>query len=60
MNGERFAGYAWQLIHLPAQSPALHMALDEVLTDEVAAGRQRWRQHVAAGHKPVNHAQPEA
>ncbi len=28
--------------------------------DEVAAGRQRWRQHVAAGHKPVNHAQPEA
>jgi len=40
MNGERFAGYAWQLIHLPAQSPALHMALDEVLTDEVAAGRR--------------------
>ena len=40
MNSERFAGHAWQLIHLPAQSPALHMALDEVLTDEVAAGRR--------------------
>ena len=40
MNGERFAGHAWQLIHLPAQSPALHMALDEVLTDEVDAGRR--------------------
>jgi DNA polymerase-3 subunit chi len=26
--------------------------------DEVAAGRQRWRGHVAAGRQPVNHAQP--
>lgn len=25
--------------------------------DEVASGRQRWRLHLAAGHKPVNHAQ---
>ncbi|MFJ6407910.1 biotin/lipoate A/B protein ligase family protein [Streptomyces hydrogenans] len=32
--------YAWQLIHEPPQSPALHMALDEVLTAEVAAGRR--------------------
>lgn len=30
----------WQLIHAPAQSPNLHMALDEVLTDEVSAGRR--------------------
>ena len=30
----------WQLIHAPAQSPILHMALDEVLTDEVSAGRR--------------------
>lgn len=30
----------WQLIHGPARSPALHMALDEVITDEVAAGRR--------------------
>ncbi|OPF80273.1 lipoate--protein ligase [Streptomyces antioxidans] len=30
----------WQLIHDGPQSPALHMALDEVLTDEVAAGRR--------------------
>ena len=32
--------YDWQLIHEGPQSPALHMALDEVLTDEVAAGRR--------------------
>ncbi len=25
--------------------------------DEVASGRQRWRQHLAAGQTPVNHAQ---
>jgi len=30
----------WQLIHTPPQSPNLHMALDEVLTDEVSAGRR--------------------
>ncbi|MFF9909915.1 biotin/lipoate A/B protein ligase family protein [Streptomyces sp. NPDC013457] len=32
--------YDWQLIHEPPQPPALHMALDEVLTAEVAAGRR--------------------
>ncbi|MFD8392609.1 biotin/lipoate A/B protein ligase family protein [Streptomyces sp. NPDC059680] len=32
--------YDWQLIHEGAQPPALHMALDEVLTAEVAAGRR--------------------
>lgn len=32
--------YDWQLVHEPPQSPALHMALDEVLTAEVAAGRR--------------------
>ncbi|MFD6296898.1 biotin/lipoate A/B protein ligase family protein [Streptomyces sp. NPDC060235] len=32
--------YAWQLIHEGPQAPALHMALDEVLTAEVAAGRR--------------------
>lgn len=30
----------WQLIHEPPQSPAMHMALDEVLVDEVSAGRR--------------------
>lgn len=30
----------WQLIHAGPQSPTLHMALDEVITDEVAAGRR--------------------
>ncbi|MEU4657270.1 biotin/lipoate A/B protein ligase family protein [Streptomyces sp. NPDC023723] len=32
--------YDWQLVHDAPQSPALHMALDEVLTAEVAAGRR--------------------
>ncbi|HET6861116.1 MAG TPA: lipoate--protein ligase family protein [Streptomyces sp.] len=32
--------YDWQLIHEGAQTPALHMALDEVITAEVAAGRR--------------------
>ncbi|TAN06342.1 MAG: lipoate--protein ligase family protein [Rhodanobacteraceae bacterium] len=32
--------YAWRLIHAGPQQPVLHMALDEVLTDEVAAGRR--------------------
>lgn len=30
----------WQLIHTPAQSPSLHMALDEVLTHQVGAGQR--------------------
>ncbi|MFI1398244.1 biotin/lipoate A/B protein ligase family protein [Streptomyces sp. NPDC020681] len=30
--------YDWQLIHEEPQPPALHMALDEVITAEVAAG----------------------
>ncbi|GGU85964.1 lipoate--protein ligase A [Streptomyces filipinensis] len=32
--------YDWQLIHEDPQPPALHMALDEVLTAAVAAGRR--------------------
>ncbi|TSB19835.1 lipoate--protein ligase family protein [Streptomyces benahoarensis] len=32
--------YDWQLIHDQPQPPALHMALDEVITAEVAAGRR--------------------
>jgi len=30
----------WQLIHAAAQSPSLHMALDDVLTHEVGAGHR--------------------
>jgi lipoate-protein ligase A len=30
----------WRLIHEGPQDPALHMAIDEVLTEEVAAGRR--------------------
>ena len=31
----------WQLIHTAPQSPSLHMALDDVLTHEVGAGRRK-------------------
>ncbi|WP_141583105.1 biotin/lipoate A/B protein ligase family protein [Actinomadura sp. WMMA1423] len=30
----------WRLIHEPPQEPALHMALDQVLAEEVGAGRR--------------------
>lgn len=32
--------FDWQLIHEGPQVPALHMALDEIITDDVAAGRR--------------------
>lgn len=32
--------YDWQLIHAGPRKPALHVALDQVLTDEVASGRR--------------------
>ncbi|WP_424216710.1 lipoate--protein ligase family protein (plasmid) [Streptomyces sp. BI20] len=35
-----WAAHDWQLIHSGPQDPALHMALDEVITAEVAAGRR--------------------
>ncbi|MFH8791428.1 biotin/lipoate A/B protein ligase family protein [Streptomyces sp. NPDC017941] len=35
-----WSDYDWQLIHDAPQPPALHMALDEVITAEVAAGRR--------------------
>lgn len=33
--------YEWQLIREPAVSPAMHLALDQVLTEEVGAGRRQ-------------------
>jgi lipoate-protein ligase A len=33
--------FDWELLHPPAFRPALHLALDQVLTDEVGAGRRR-------------------
>lgn len=32
--------YRWQLIHDLPQDPALHMALDEILTDDVGTGKR--------------------
>lgn len=40
MSAPSFADLDWELVHEGPQPPALHMALDEVLTDAVAAGRR--------------------
>ncbi|MEO5962754.1 MAG: biotin/lipoate A/B protein ligase family protein [Thermomonas sp.] len=40
MNRTDWHDHDWQLIHAPAQAPNLHMALDEILTDNVSAGRR--------------------
>lgn len=32
--------YEWQIIEAPAQTPTMHLALDEVLAQEVASGRR--------------------
>lgn len=36
----RWNDHDWQLIHTSPQAPLLHMALDQVLLEEVAAGRR--------------------
>ena len=41
MNRTAWHEHEWQLIHAGAQSPSMHMALDEVLTTEVASGRRK-------------------
>jgi lipoate-protein ligase A len=40
MTRSSWHDHAWALVHEPPQSPALHMALDDVLVDEVSAGRR--------------------
>ncbi|HWH26307.1 MAG TPA: biotin/lipoate A/B protein ligase family protein [Pseudolysinimonas sp.] len=35
-----WSDYSWQLLHPGPLSPLMHMALDEVLTEEVGAGRR--------------------
>ena len=40
MTRSRWTDHAWQVLREPPQPPAMHMALDEVLLDEVAAGRR--------------------
>ena len=41
MNRSTWTDHAWELLHETSQPPALHMALDEVLLDEVVAGRRQ-------------------
>ncbi len=40
MTRSSWHDHDWQLVHAAAQPPALHMALDDVLLDEVSAGRR--------------------
>lgn len=40
MSRSHWRDHDWQLIHAAPQAPTLHMALDEVLTVEVGAGRR--------------------
>jgi lipoate-protein ligase A len=40
MTRSSWADHDWQVIHTAPQAPALHMALDDVLTDEVSSGRR--------------------
>ncbi|MGW3192150.1 lipoate--protein ligase family protein [Streptomyces ardesiacus] len=39
-HATEWSDHRWQLVHMEPQAPALHMALDEVVTAEVAAGRR--------------------
>lgn len=41
MSRSAWSDHDWQLIHDGPQPPALHMALDEILTDEVSSGRRK-------------------
>lgn len=41
MMRSEWRDHDWQLIHTAPQSPTLHMALDDVLTHEVGAGRRK-------------------
>src|SRR4051794_8168704 len=40
-NARSWRDYQWQLVHAKAVPPALHLALHEVLTNEVGAGRRQ-------------------
>ena len=40
MSRSQWTDHDWELVHVAPQSPALHMALDDVLIDEVSAGRR--------------------
>ncbi len=45
--------YDWQLIHAAPQDPHLHLALDQVLAEEVAAGRRKPTLRIWEWEKPA-------
>jgi lipoate---protein ligase len=40
-NARSWRDYEWDLVHAPALSPGMHLALDQVLTEEVGEGRRK-------------------
>lgn len=40
MSRDRWLDHPWHLVHAEAQAPTLHMALDDLMLDDVAAGRR--------------------
>ncbi|WP_210480065.1 biotin/lipoate A/B protein ligase family protein [Naasia sp. SYSU D00948] len=40
-NARSWRDYEWELVHAPAVAPATHLALDQVLTEEVGEGRRK-------------------
>ncbi len=40
MSRSRWQDHDWHLVHADPQQPALHMALDDVMLDDVSAGRR--------------------
>jgi lipoate-protein ligase A len=48
-----FTDYEWELIHGPAETPLMQMALDQVLTEEVGAGRRKPTLRIWEWNKPA-------
>lgn len=40
MSRSRWRDHAWHLVHAGPQAPTLHMALDDLMLDDVSAGRR--------------------
>ena len=40
MSDSRWHDHDWHLVHVEAQPPTLHMALDDIMLDDVSAGRR--------------------
>lgn len=48
-----FNDYEWEILHPPAVDPQVHLALDQVLTEEVGAGRRQPTLRIWEWEKPA-------